>query len=378
MGPATATDQRDGSWTWMIRRDPSAGRVQSVRSGERMALRVAVFTGLAAIVMSSCSGDDASSAITTPDDTVVTSTGEPLSSTSSSTRPGSTTTSSTRTSSPDPSTSASDSSTSVPPTTLPREIGEVGEAVTTWQAAVTAAAGTGALDAVASPAVVEAFGAIERFIAEPLVFHTTASPQPGGGIAIEECLLTPVSETGALLLRGEVSNDGSRVETLDFEDAFTGCVPADTNEAVLTAYAEYSDAFVEFASPPNPDDPRLDQMVTGSYRDFLGELLTSLRDDGEEYRGDPRRRAFVVRYLGTDRALVGDCQSIPIDFGAYEIGTDRRTDGYPPVEIGQTDYVETTMVFVDRRWMVSEVAGEVNSPSDDVSSRAVTVVEPRR
>ena len=344
--------------------------------------RLTMITVAMLVVVSSCNGDDASPTSTTPAGSAdSTPTSQPSSPSTVSSVDTSPTTVST------PPTSVSSSSvpgettpptdpvpTSQPPTTV---AGDFAEAIAVWQAAVTAAAGSGDVAAAASPAAVDAFTALERFLGEPLVFHTTASAGPDGLVAIEECLLTPASETGALLLRGEVAGDGGRVESLDFEDAFGGCVPADVNEAVLAAYAEYSDAFVEFASPPNPDDPRLDQMVSGSYRQFLHDLLVQLQDDGEEFRGDPPRDAYVVRYLAPDRLLIGDCQAIPMDFGTFIAGTDQRTDGYPQPEVGQTDYLETTMELIEGRWMVSSVAEEISSPCEDLAtSRAVTVVVP--
>lgn len=342
----------------------------------RRRVRIGAGALAAVLVASSCNGSDAAPASTTAASTPPTDTSSPstVDETPSTTTAGQATTPTTSDTSTPDTTTAATSSTSVPDTvTTVALTAEAAVAVTTWQSVVSAAAAGESLGAAASQRAADSFEALERFIGGALTFHTTAAVQPDG-IAIEECLLSPASETGALLLRGAVSSDGSVVESVDFEDAFQGCIPVDVNEAVLAVYAEYSDAFVEFVTPPNPEDPRLDDYVAEPYRSFLGELLTALRADGEEVRGVPERQALVVRFSSADRVLVGDCQVLPPEYGVYVVATGERTDAISPILEGRTDYTETTMSLVGDRWFVSDVAVEADSPCEDVESRAVAVV----
>ena len=141
--------------------------------------------------------------------------------------------------------------------------------------------------------------------------------------------------------------------------------PAKLATSAIAAYEDYWDAQTEFLNPVDADHPRIFETTTG---DLLAEFLRTLpplEEEGIEVRGRPETHPWVLSYNSPTEVLIADCQVSQPEDGAYVIATgERRDDLIPPIVDGQRDQLRASVIFVDGRWKVERVSGELDFDCD--------------
>lgn len=146
-------------------------------------------------------------------------------------------------------------------------------------------------------------------------------------------------------------SDGDNIAA-DLDTRSTGPVSTvaddDARQAVLDAYAESWDAYLEAArEPSNPDSPRLPETRTGANLEVVRRALAERRDTGQAIRGDLESHP-EIRSLRSTTAVIRDC--IVENIEVIDVAT-----GEVKVPIDDVpQYSDVTMVLEGGKWKISE------------------------
>ncbi|MCH8899434.1 MAG: hypothetical protein IH942_02935 [Acidobacteria bacterium] len=256
-------------------------------------------------------------------------------------------------------------------TTLPAPRPHVVEElwIQVWAAATELDATVASLADVATPEVAAAMIAAvqgDDGVQRTLIhFPVIGDPVPDGSVEVNDCLTIDPrlpETTGDFWYRGSAAFDGDGTPRFaSLKEMSHGCVPAELATPAIAAYEDYWDAQMEFLNPVDADHPRLFETTTG---DLLAEFLRTLpplEAEGIEVRGRPETHPWILSYNSPTEILIADCQLVHPEDGAYVIATgERRDDLIPPIVDGQRDQLRASVWFVDGRWKVGAVSGELD------------------
>lgn len=120
---------------------------------------------------------------------------------------------------------------------------------------------------------------------------------------------------------------------------------------MLRAYRRFWDVYLAAADPPNPEDPRLDEVALGDERRKLGGTFLAARHDKEVFRGSIDLAPVVVE-LTADSAKLRDC------YDDHILAYDARTGELKDRDDPRRHLVVVTMVLHDTRWKVTSMTPE--------------------
>lgn len=256
------------------------------------------------------------------------------------------------------------------PTSVPAAVSTSG-AVEGWEAfwsavsvpdgddeGLAAAAAWGTDDAIAG---VRSFpwGDVDRQVAN----HPVATAVDEATVTIDDCIVHEPGFPGALWWAGEVElREGRWVVTrAEMVERLAPCIPAEINDAVLAAYEQHWDARDVFWASGDGHDPALTDTTTEPQLQHFRALLERGEAEGFVVRGRPETHPEVIEFIGFGRVVVLDCQGADPTHGAYDRATgERRIDLIPLAREGQTDLRSTVLTFVDGRWKVADVQGQID------------------
>ncbi|MDF1597971.1 MAG: hypothetical protein P1T08_17995 [Acidimicrobiia bacterium] len=227
------------------------------------------------------------------------------------------------------------------------------------------------LDTVASPDVVD--GALVLFerqrssglgpVETEVVLHATVTSLNPDRASIEDCvLLSPaLNDTVGVWYQADLllTEQGWVVDAVRIPSG-GGCVPEEMAGAAIAGYGAYYEAQVGFWDPPNPDSPLLDQVLVEPQRSFIIGLLQEHQAEGIALRGRPTTHPEVIEVRSPTEIVILDCFEPALDFGLYDVDTNERLPGDPPVREGQRNLRSALMVLDGGRWKVSDLQGQVD------------------
>jgi len=248
-------------------------------------------------------------------------------------------------------------STETTTTTAPEPELDLGDAATVWTDVLTNAA-SGDEISNASGEVVERLGVL--FDRQTRELTSTPSVEVTGDstVQIDDCVVlsTPLSAAPSVWFRGTATHDNNTWTVDDVTvQQLNGCVPASVAAEVVAAYEAHWDAQVEFWNPPDPDHPLIAETTTGAYRELMEDLARRFQADGQVLKGRAETNPEVWQYGPTDFVVLIDCFPTNPELGVYDAGTGERTDLIPPIAPGQIDLLQSTLLFEDGVWRVSDV-----------------------
>jgi len=207
--------------------------------------------------------------------------------------------------------------------------------------------------------------------------NPTATQQDDGSVLIQDCMFeTPKIGNATILYSGTVlETDGIwKVESVSLTSEI-GCVPSAVEQAVIDGYEAYWDARVSFWDPANPDDPLVEETVTGRQLDLLQKLLADHAARGLALRGRAEDHPEVIEVRSPTEVVILDCKFQDPGRGLFVTATGDRLPDIAPVRDGQRDLTSAVMVAVDGVWKVSDIQGQADVSCDTApTSQGLPVV----
>lgn len=266
-----------------------------------------------------------------------------------------------------PTSSSTSSSTTTSSTTEPPSDAEL--AVEAWDTAWTLAtteesrpdqlvdAGVATPDAAAQFVAIASLNDTDPARREVLRHPTTA--QVDGGLAVNDCLFftPPLTTASASFYQGSIDISGPEAKVTGLKAISpTGCIPREINDEVLEDYGEYIDGLDRIGRDLSRlDEASLEEIATGSYRDFVRSTHERLAASGDEFRDAPTIHPEVMEWRDPKTVVILDCQEADPGYGLYKDG--QRLPDPPPPSSGERDLREVTMVLANGRWKVSDRQG---------------------
>lgn len=228
------------------------------------------------------------------------------------------------------------------------------------------------LEAVASSAVVDSAMSLleqERNSGRQpgpttIITHTVVTGATTSKAMVEDCVLLEPSFTDAVGVwyRAELNaaGDGWIVTALEIP-RLQGCVPASLANGAIAVYEAFYEGWTEFWDPADPGHPLVGDLLTGEQLEVTVGLLEAHRQRGVALRGRPTTHPEVVELRSLTELVILDCHEPASDYGVYDIATGERMDDEAPVAEGQRNLRSAVMVFVDGKWKISDLQGQIGS-----------------
>jgi hypothetical protein len=260
------------------------------------------------------------------------------------------------------SSSTTTSSTTEPPSDTELAVEAWG---TAWELATTEGsraeqlvdAGVATPDAAAQFVAIASLNDTDPARREILRHPTTA--QVDGGLAVNDCLFIspPLTTASASFYQGTIDVAGREARVTGLKAISpSGCIPREIHDQVLEDYAEYMDGLDRIGRDLSRlDEASLQEIATGSYRDFVKSTHARLAVSGDEFRDAPTIHPEVMEWRDRMTVVILDCQEADPDYGLYKDG--QRLPDPPPPSRGERDLREVTLVLEDGRWKVSDRQG---------------------
>ncbi len=204
-------------------------------------------------------------------------------------------------------------------------------------------------------------------VSTPRTFENnpTITPEGDSTVVIDDCIFeSPRIGNATIWYSGtaEVVDGQWRIVALDLRSEI-GCVPAGIAEEAIAGYETYWDARVDFWQPADPNNPLVEQTMTGIHLDLISGLLEDHEANGLELRGRAETRPEIVEVRSATEVAILDCAIQDPDRGLYDATGSRLAD-IPPVRDGQTDLTSAVMILEDGAWKVSDVQGQADVSCD--------------
>lgn len=135
------------------------------------------------------------------------------------------------------------------------------------------------------------------------------------------------------------------------------CVPRSIADAAIDGYQDFWDSFDTIFDPATSDPELLAETTTGGYRSFATGLIDDFRRDGQILRGQPTTAPEFFEIASVTELVIVDCQDVNPELGVYVAATGERTDIVPPIEEGELDLQQATMVVEGGIWKIEDLQG---------------------
>lgn len=172
---------------------------------------------------------------------------------------------------------------------------------------------------------------------------------------VTDCILvapTPEEAARSQVWTGTLVDDGDGWKVDTVTPGVDDCVPAELQAAAIATYRDWLAGVNAWWDPPDPDHPRLEQVMVGDGLADMRAQLAEHQRQGIAIRDPHDPLHAVVGAVGIGSATVRDCHPADPEAAAFDVETGERLDISPPREPDQLDLMSVDLVRVDDTWKV--------------------------